>query len=69
MVKLGAKHITLGKRLRKFRNGIATAAELETTYPDIEPLIRRGYVRVENDRGVAIYVLTAAGLAWSDTLS
>jgi hypothetical protein len=67
MVKLTKQHILLGKKLHRLK-GKATGDELECTYPDIEPLIRHRYVRVENWDGIAAYIMTPEGLAWADAL-
>lgn len=67
MVKLSKTQIIIGKKLRKMKGG-ATADDLQSNYPDIEPLIRHKYVRVESIHGIPIYIMTPAGLAWADGL-
>lgn len=62
------KNLTLRQRvvMRKLSlaDGTATAKELNSNYVEIEPLIRRGFVRVSNIAGTAVYILTESGHAW-----
>jgi len=67
MIKIGKTQIAIAKRLKRLE-GEATADELESNYVDIEPLIRSKYVRVISLEGVAIYVMTPAGLTWAESL-
>lgn len=47
-------------------NGRGTADQLRYNYVQIEPLIRKKYVTVQNDNGTPVYVLTPDGQAYAE---
>lgn len=63
--RLTLAHRAIASRLLDCK-GKATAEELRSQYPHIEPLIRCKYVTVVNDNGIPIYVLTEEGTRWAE---
>lgn len=67
MEKIPGTAISIARKLRDYPSGL-TAKDLNHTYIDVYPLIERKYVTVTSIYGVAIYVLTEAGLLWLEAL-
>lgn len=65
--RISAVQKSIAKKLISF-SGEATGEELKSTYIQIEPLIRLKYVRVRNENGTPVYVLTVDGEAWAKNL-